>query len=383
LRKALLKILIISEYYYPKVGGVEAALKELAERMASLGHEVTILTIKLPETCDTEELGGVKIRRVTVPHKGDRYYFNSFSAIRMSLKIGAQCDIIHAGCEESAFIAWLTAKLLKKPSVVTIHEPLGSSWRSIPAMTSISKIFLRRIEAILLSLSFNKYICISQSTKKRFLKINKSISEINLTVIYWGIDELLFNTKMANRNTIREKLHIDDEFVYLYFGRPGFSKGVEYLVNAVSQISLKIPRSKLLLILANSPLKPYQNIIEMIKQLDIQKNVILLEPVPRTELPNYIAASDCVVVPSISEGFGFTAAEACAMRKPVVATNVGSLPEIISGKYVLIEPKSSNAIALGVERVYLDNVEKRAVNQFSWLDCVQNYLQAYNESIMK
>ena len=86
----------------------------------------------------------------------------------------------------------------------------------------------------------------------------------------------------------------------------------------------------------------------MISDLHIEDQIILLKPVPRSELPNYIAAADCIVIPSLSEGFGLTAAEACAMRKPVVASKVGSLPEIISGQYVLIEPKNSEAIADGV-----------------------------------
>jgi len=57
--------------------------------------------------------------------------------------------------------------------------------------------------------------------------------------------------------------------------------------------------------------------------------------VSRSELPSYIAASDCIVVPSLSEGFGFAAAESCAMGKLIVASNVASLPEVVSGKFYL------------------------------------------------
>ena len=176
---------------------------------------------------------------------------------------------------------------------------------------------------------------------------------------------------------IRRKLKIDDAFVYMSFGRPGISKGIEYLIQAVPLISQKIHNSKLLLILAKEPKDRYENIVKMINYFKIEDKMLLLDPVPREELPNYIAASDCVVVPSLSEGFGFTAAEACAMGKPVVATDVASLPEVVSGKYVLVEPRNPEAIAEGVEKVYKGEVEDKGKKVFSWDECVEKYLEVY------
>jgi glycosyltransferase involved in cell wall biosynthesis len=90
-------------------------------------------------------------------------------------------------------------------------------------------------------------------------------------------------------------------------------------------------------------------------------------------------SADCVVVPSLSEGFGFMAAEACAMGKPVVASDVGSLPEVVSGRYVLTPPRSPQAIADGVYSVYKDEVPERDKKTFDWNETVLEYVNLYQE----
>jgi glycosyltransferase involved in cell wall biosynthesis len=209
------------------------------------------------------------------------------------------------------------------------------------------------------------------------------INDEKLKVIYNGIDYGLFDPKKADGSKIREELKIGDEFIYMYFGRPGITKGIEYLINAVPLISKKIHNSKLLLILANDPNDRYKKIVKMIDDLNIKHKIILLDPVPRKELPNYIAASDCVVVPSLSEGFGFTAAEACAMEKPVVATDVASLPEVVFGRYALVEPRNPEGIAEGVLKVYRGEVEDKGKKIYDWDECVGEYLEIYQGLIGK
>ena len=94
-----------------------------------------------------------------------------------------------------------------------------------------------------------------------------------------------------------------------------------------------------------------------------------------------LSLQNCVVVPSLSEGFGFTAAEACAMRKPVVACNVGSLPEVVSGKCVFVEPKKSESIADGVIKIYNGEYEQKPERLFKWSECIEKYISLYLEML--
>ena len=107
------------------------------------------------------------------------------------------------------------------------------------------------------------------------------------------------------------------------------------------------------------------------------------DSVPYKKLPNYIKATDCVVVPSLTEGFGFTAAESCAMNKSIVASNTTSLPEVISGKYVLIKPKNPEAIAKGVEMVHNKKTIKTKLKKFLIKENIERYLNAYRRLVNK
>jgi glycosyltransferase involved in cell wall biosynthesis len=67
------------------------------------------------------------------------------------------------------------------------------------------------------------------------------------------------------------------------------------------------------------------------------------------------------------------------MSKPVVVSNVASLPEVVSGKYVLVEPRDPKAIAKGVENVYNGRVKDSGKKTFSWDECANGYVQIYNQ----
>jgi len=79
----------------------------------------------------------------------------------------------------------------------------------------------------------------------------------------------------------------------------------------------------------------------------------------------------------LAEGFGFSAAEACAIDKPVSVSNVGALLEVISGKHAFFELRNPQAIADGVEKVYKGKAEYRSKKVFSWDHCIGEYLEIY------
>lgn len=370
------KILFVTEYYPPHIGGVEVVFSALARGLVKRGYECRIITCDVPRGEKYVEDKGVKVHRVRVPSKADRYWF-SFLAIPSVLRLARQADLVHTTTFTGAVPAWLASKLLRKKCVITVHEVWGELWSSLAEMNWVSARAHRFLERVIISLNFDKYICVSRHTLNCLRLLG--IKDTKLEVIYNGIDHELFDPLKADGKQIREKFGVQNKFVYMYYGRAGISKGLEYLIQAVPLIDREIPDSKLLLILGDEPKDRRQHIIETIARLKIENSIILLRPVPRNELPNYIAAADCVVVPSLSEGFGFTAAEACAMERPVVATNVASLPEVVSGKYVLVERRSPDELAKAIRKVYDGQVEVIPKKTFTWDECVEKYSKVYEE----
>lgn len=366
-----MKVLFVIENYIPHIGGVEIVFRELGENLAKLGHRVDILTRRLPGTKRFEIINRVRVHRINCIN---RYLF-SFLAIPKAIKLAKDADIIHTTTYNGALPARIASMLTKKPAVITVHEVLGKNWQKLTGMNFISAAMHRFLESRIMKLKFDRFVSVSKSTERGVLNFAPKEKSV---VVYDGVDYDFWNPGLYDGERIRKKLKLNG-FVYMFYGRPGISKGLEYLIRAVPIISKEIGNSKLLAIVSKDKayLKRRKFMLKLIKKLKIENDVIFLEPVLRAELPNYIKASDCVVVPSLTEGFGFAAAEACAMGKPVVASNTTSLPEVVSGRYYLAYPASPEDIARGVIAIKKGKAEKKPIKRFKLADNVKGYLKVY------
>ena len=374
-----MRIVFVLENYTPHIGGVEIVFKNLSEGLAKLGHDASIVTHRLKGTKKFEVINGVKVYRVDSFHS--RYWF-TFLSIPRVLKLAKKADLIHTTTFNGAFPAWFVAKLLGKKCIITIHEVWVRKWDKLTEMGWLNAKIHNLLERFIYLLNFDEYVCVSKSTQEQLLDVG--ISEKNTAVIYNGVDYTHWNPGKFDGKKIREKLGLKRNFVYLFSGRPGISKGLEYLIKAVPLISKKIPNAKLLAIVSRDKAyeKRYGYIVNLINKLGVKDKVILHDPVSYKELPDYIKAADCVVVPSLAEGFGFAAAEACAMGKPVVASNTTSLPEVVSGRYILVKPRSEKEIADAVLQLKAGVVKKKGGKSFSLKDNIISYFKVYNLSLI-
>lgn len=314
-----MKILYVLENYYPFVGGVETLFQNVCEGMATK-HTVAVICSAMDSVVPPKGQNyichnGVFIHRVNTKN---RFLFPLF-ALYKSVQMAKISDVIHTSTYTGAFPAWVASKIWHKPCVITVHEVLGDRWKKFGFKHAW---LLELLEKIILKLDFDKYISVSQSTQRQLGRMG-----IQSEVIYNGIDYEHWNPDKY------EPIRLHDGFTYLYFGRPGITKGLHLLLNVASQVSKVFSKSKLVMILSAEPIDQRQEILRLIKALGLEEHIIVMKSVPYGMLPRYIKGADCVVVPSLSEGFGFSCAEACAMGVPVVVTDVDSLPEVVSGKY--------------------------------------------------
>jgi glycosyltransferase involved in cell wall biosynthesis len=369
-----MKILFIIENYYPHIGGVETVFKNLAEALVKKNHEVEIVTHRIKNTKEYEEIKGVKIHRVNCFYS--RYLFTFFS-IPEAFKLAKKADILHTTTFNGAFPAWLVSKLRKKSCVITVHEVWVGLWGELSEFSWLKRIIHNMLEKLIYFLPFDKYIAVSNFTRRRLVEIG--ISENKTEVVYNSLNYSLFDPKKYNKNKTRKEMGLSDEFVCFSYGRPGISKGFDYLTDAIPIIIKKIPDSKFVLMLSKDKAyrSQYDKLIEKINDLNIKNKIILLEPARENKIPAYLNAADCVIVPSLSEGFGYAVAEACAMDIPVVASDVASLPEIISGRFVLVKPKNPKEIAEGIIKVYNKKYKKTKLKKFLIKNNVEGYLKIY------
>tara|TARA_Y100000310_G_scaffold345862_1_gene471699 strand:- start:10531 stop:11661 length:1131 start_codon:yes stop_codon:yes gene_type:complete len=375
-----MKILFVCENYIPHYGGVEVVFKNLAERYVKQGHHVALVTQLLPGTKRFEVMNGVKVFRVNC--FGSRNLFTFLSLLRI-LKLAKGCDVIQTTSFNGAPPAWLVGKLRRKKVAITVHEVWIGKWQKVTSLSSVKAKIHEVLERMIYWLKYDKYICVSDSTKKDLLKIG--IDPLKVSRVYNGVEYQFWNPdKFDDRNLeIRKRFNVENNFVYFAWGRPGPSKGHEYLIRAVPLIKKKVKNAKLLLMLSTSEQykKKYAELVQLVNVLGLQDDVKIIPPVKHLELGYYLKAFDCAVIPSIAEGFGFNCAEAMTMGIPVVVSDAGSLPEVVSGKHWIFRSKDVQDLANCVIRVSKREWQEIPLKRFEWSDSVDKYLGVYAELI--
>jgi len=357
-----MKLLFLCDYYFPYIGGAEIVNRAIAEYFADK-FDVTVVSKCFRGLNDKRtQINKVNIfRTADVPRM-----LHSITAYLSASQFAKNADIILSATYASGLAGnWLSRRYNKK-SLLLVHEILGENWKFIKNNHFLYSWYERYI----VTRSFDHYIAVSNYTEKKLIAYG--IPGNRVSVIYNGIDEHRFCPRPIARE-LRKKLVGDAEFVYLFYGRPRGYKGLEYLLRAVSGIAEAIPGSKLVLILGLDPQSEYKRTIRLIDQLSIKDKVVLLKPVPPEQLPDYINLADTVVVPSLSEGFGYAAAESCMLGKSVVVTNAGSLPEVVFGRVVMIEKADVQAIIKGVIQSHRGEWTIMPQKCFRWEDSLKQY----------
>jgi len=376
-----MKILFVCENYIPHYGGAEIVFQNLAENYVKLGHEVSLITHQLEGTKKFEIMNGVKIHRIPSLHS--RYIF-TFAAISKAIKLAKEHDIIQTTTFNGAFPAWLAGKITNTPVVLTVHEVWIGKWQQVTGFSPLKSWLHDFLERLVYLPKFDKYICVSNSTREDLLKIG--IPKDKAITIHNGLDYKFWDTNnfpQKKVDEIRESLRLKDKFIYFSWGRPGASKGFEYLIQAVPQIAEKLPDSVFLFMTKSSPRykQKYDGFLNLIEKLNLKDKIKLIDSVPYKELGYYIKMADCIVVPSIAEGFGYTTTEALAMGKPVVVSDAGSLPEVVSGKHLIFKSKDIEDIAEKVIRASKGEFQEIPSKRFLWEPSVREYLKMYEKII--
>jgi D-inositol-3-phosphate glycosyltransferase len=364
-----MKVLFVIENYAPFHGGVETVFRNLCEGLVKKGHDVIVVCQQRKGTIKKEVISGVQVQRVA---SFSRYLF-PIAALYRAFSFARTADIVHTSTYTGAFPAWVAATLRKKPVIITVHEFLGKKW--FFALSKFSAHIHELLERLVIGLPFTSYVCVSHNTRKNVVFHTK---KKNIVTIHNGFDYDHWNPKKYDARK-RKELGVEKNVVGLFYGRPGFSKGLEFLIKAIPFVT--IPNFKLVAVVPQDAqyASRFAYIQQLVKELRVADKIMFLPGQAYAVLPYFIGAADMVIVPSLTEGFGYTTVESCAMNKPVVASNVDSIPEVIWGRYVLVEPKSPQSIAQGIIDMHNNKFTTAPKKMFLWEDTINRHLEVYNK----
>ena len=123
----------------------------------------------------------------------------------------------------------------------------------------------------------------------------------------------------------------------------------------------------------------FEPVTELVEKLDLSGDVVFTGYVPQAHVSALYTGADCVMMPSLYEGFGFPVLEAMACGTPVVCSDASSLPEVAGDAALLVAPTDDEALAANVQRI-LDDPALAAVlsasgiqraARFRWSECAR------------
>lgn len=372
-----MKILFILELYKPHIGWVETLFSNLIDNLVKDWHQITVLTSRFKSDLpDYEKLDNwVKIFRVG----HNRYDFMLYSILPW-LKLAKNCDIIHTTTYNAAIPANIIAKITGKKIVLTVHEIFGKLWYKF---MWFKWFFYKLFERVIFLFNFDKYICVSNYTKN-CLRIYSWIDDNKLVTVYNWVDYELWNQNNVSQDKIKlikEKYDLDWYFTWFFWWRPGVSKWLEYYIEAIPFIRKLIPNFKAFLVIPRLDKNRFSYIESLINKLDSDSYVINNEFVPDEETPTYTSVCDFVIIPSRAEWFWFNVVTTCVLWKPIITTNIWSIPEVAFGKVNFIEPSNIESIVDAVMKTYNNEYEIIEEKRFSWKTNSQKTINIYNNLI--
>jgi glycosyltransferase involved in cell wall biosynthesis len=184
----------------------------------------------------------------------------------------------------------------------------------------------------------------------------------------------IFNAHVSN--SLRRALNPSGPIV-LTVCRITTQKGLQYLVQAASEVVEKIPNVKFVIRAYGSEPEYRQYILNLIAERKLSGSFKIIEEFSAyDEIPKYMAASDVFVLPSIWEGLGVVILEAMACGLPVIATNVGGIPDIVINNEngLLVEPRDPQGLASAITRVLSDKNERQNLSNGA-LACTQRAIK--------
>lgn len=371
-----MRLLFVLENYFPNVGGVEILFKNLAERLAEKGHHITIITTQLsPEHPHEEQAGNLRILRYNFHN---RYLF-TLLAVFPVWRHAKNCDLIHTTSYNAALPAFLGAWLRRKKTIVTFHEVWGDLWFRLPFMSGFGSRVHWLFEQMLLWLPFGKFVGVSHFTAGALRAAGVPPGKV--CAILNGIDYQDFaKQKNSTDSTLSAVSTLPKTaFTYTFFGRLGVSKGLDILLEAAQVFQQKHPGARLQLIVPTTPAPMFDWLKKRLAELGLENQTALRHHLSFEELKTALAASDCVAIPSLSEGFCFAAVESMALGVPIVSSGLGALAEVIGGRYVEMEGHSTEALVRALEKAKAGKWTVAPLKKFELEKTVESYLELYQK----
>jgi glycosyltransferase involved in cell wall biosynthesis len=373
------KILHVTPHYHPALGGAETHMKEISERLARRGHDVTVLAMNswgAPDGLTHRTLKGSEaINQVMVhrflPGAGLQRLFNGFLGMRGAhrlLGLAMGIDTIQMLAAGPYSLRPVIDSLRLDPDVVAvsnwycgtlIYQMMqarrfrGFALVGIPlfhtegvwSQSSLYTEMLNRCDAVVALTGHEKQFIAQRSRQ-------------DAHVVGVGVNPSVF--AHAAGAPIRKRHDVGDAPLVGYVGRMTASKGVATLIAAMKRVWQTAPAVRLLLAGPGMPTgsRPGNEISAALAALSPadRSRIIMIDRFEEDDKASIFDALDLFVMPSVAESFGIAYLEAWMCGKAVIGSRIGATQCVIEDGVdgVLVTPGNADDLASSILRLLSD-----------------------------
>lgn len=307
------------------LGGAERQAVAIAERLARRGH--TVIFLVLGRRVEQEWPTHLPVYRLDMRKNPVDFLWKVRKARAILEKF--KPDLLHAHCfHANLFARLLCRKGVGGAAIATVHNVYEGPWP--------------RLLAYRLTDRWGTHtVAVTLEAGRRYVRLGATPSR-RLSIVHNGIDTELFRPDPERRRAMRAERAAGEDFIWLSAGRLTRAKDIPNLLHAFAAVVQAAPRARLWIAGSGEP-----NYVKRLKNLahalEIDKKVEWLGV--RRDLAALYDAADGFVLSSAWEGMPLVVGEAMAMEKPVVATDVGGVFELVSRLGRVVNAKDAPMLA--------------------------------------
>ena len=344
----------INPFFYPYKGGIENRMHQTAKLLTEKGHEVIILTGRLPDT-EQEETTPDGYRIVRLRSKLlDIYnppYIKSYDILETLDSLDA--DIVNYNYR------WAPSynKALDRYKGVKVHT-VHNTWKEGNGIAGIASAFNDTFFWNKM-LRYDRIVCVSENIRQDLIRRGAPADRLTMIPTCGHVDPYV-------------PMEEEGDFI-LSLGRLVKVKGITYLVEAMKDVDCK------LVICGTGPEE--KNIRRCIQRCGVQDKVEMLGYVTEEKKRELMGTCKMLVMPSLFEAFGMVAVEIMAQKKPIVCTNVNGLPETVGEGGIKVDPKDPKALSDAINMLLADEKLRKEIGEkarkqaeyYDWSNHIDEY----------
>lgn len=371
---------IFIEYVPRKPGFMEEYLFSLSTACIKMGTKLIVVFPDAPADSILKAFDRIGINVFVLPSQSGPNSIRFFlELMRLVRKERIELVDFHFGSDVAlAFIA-ASLRIFNRGVIVVRHQHNRYERRKHAAFVQ------RRISrAKIACLLAHRVIAVSEAVKRDLLA--HSIPETKVAVVQNGINVSRYQPSEEGARKIRKEFGFAEDIpviTAIAYACP--RKGLGYLLEALPKVLEEKPSAKVLIV-GGGPLT--EALKKQASELGITESVIFGGA--RSDIPEILAATDVSVLPSLSEGMPAAILEAMSCARPVVASNLDEISEIVKDGETgfLVPPRNPGKIAEAITRLLKDeqlakqigkNGQKMVRDRFSVETMIENTLRVYGQ----